>query len=120
MRGPPAGMLAVRVAHVLAMGVMLGGAVLVARRLDAARAYEAWFWAAAGVSVATGVGNLAETGGAGGVVLTAKLAVGLAGLAASAARTALVVRGAAPAWAYWATAAGLAIVVTLAEALAHG
>jgi hypothetical protein len=55
-----------------------------------------------------------------GVALSWKLGVAIVGLAASAMRTLLVVRGAARAWMYWATAAGIALVVALAEVLSHG
>lgn len=62
-------MLAVRVVHLLAMAVALGGAVLTwefcrrpaisdATALSAAAGYERAFWVAAGLLVATGVGNL--------------------------------------------------------------
>lgn len=82
---------AVRVAHVLAMGLMLGGAVVVAallamdgRRPPRAllRAYEWTFWGGLGVAVMTGVGNLGAfagalpgTGSRWGVLLTLKLAL---------------------------------------------
>src|SRR5688572_17506372 len=64
--------LVIRWAHVAAMAIALGGALLVAvivftRRdsagaLAAALAYERLFWAAAGVLVMTGVGNLGAFG----------------------------------------------------------
>lgn len=62
-------MLAIRVVHLLAMALALGGAVLTwefcrrpgvsdATALAAAAGYERTFWAAVGLLVATGVGNL--------------------------------------------------------------
>lgn len=141
--------LAVRTLHVLAGATLLGGAValaaVAARSTDAggvvsaARAYEWTFWAAVGVAVATGVGNLGalgdalpSTGTGWGNALALKLALVLALLVGSLARSFLVVRAAAPdaaarpagaaralAVAYAATAAVLATVVAAAVGLAH-
>ncbi|UPW00159.1 hypothetical protein M0R88_16800 [Halorussus gelatinilyticus] len=157
-------MLAVRALHVLAMALVLGGATLtwwLFRQVEAggdadsaaspatetavsvAAAYERGFWAALGVLVMTGVGNLgslapyvpgAETQW--GTVFAAKLALVVAVLALSVVRTLLVVRsrraggttstGASNVGArtlrlgYGATALSLAVLVALAEVLAHG
>lgn len=124
-------MLAVRWLHVLAMATMLGGALLLAlareRPLAQARAYEAAFWAAAGVAVLTGVGNVGEYGEGVPVAATrwgralgVKLALVGALLVGSALRTLVVSRGAAPRGAYASTAAALAVIALVAEVLAHG
>ncbi|WP_135825686.1 hypothetical protein [Halorussus ruber] len=149
-------MLAVRLLHVLAMALAVGGAVAVwwlARRsgvgesavepdaaVEIAGVYEAGFWAAAALLVMTGVGNLgslapavppAETDW--GTVFAVKLLLVLGLLASSLVRTLAVVRcrklnASTLASAttrtlrvgYGATAVSLALLVTLAEVLAHG
>ena len=138
--------LLVRSVHVLAGTVVVGGAALVwavglgAKRgeavLLAARRYEWAFWPAAGVIVATGVGNLGAFGEglAGpqtgwGRTLTLKLALVLLLLAGSGVRTIAVVRlgegvalarGGLVAGLYAATALLSATIVVVAEVLAHG
>jgi len=140
--------LVVRLVHVLAMAVALGGSALLwpalARgpprlategvRTAAAVSYERLFWAAAGVLVTTGVGNLGAFGGAlprgdWGAVFALKLLGVVVGLPASAVRTLLVARYreaegpllARPlAVAYAATTVWLGGLVVLAEVLAHG
>ncbi|WP_137287079.1 CopD family protein [Halorussus salinisoli] len=144
-------MLAVRLLHVLGMALVLGGATLTwwLFRQDAASdsaavrtavAYERGFWAAIGVLVMTGVGNLGslapyvptvETRW--GTVFAAKLLLVLTVLALSLVRTLVVHRyrraeateGSGQETdtlrvAYGATALSLATVVALAEVLAHG
>ena len=133
--------LAVRAAHLAAMGVMLGGSALCAWALlrrhpgaDAwARAYEWLFWGAAGVSVATGVGNLGALGDAmpapdtgWGGALRWKLVLLLAGLPVAALRT-LVARadldgraGRALAALHAATSAGVLAALVLGQEMAHG
>ncbi len=121
---------AVRLVHTLGMGVLLGGAVLVASLRDpapASRAYEWAFWVAMGVQVLTGVGNLGAVGDPGpattwGTLLTWKLALVLLLLVASALRLLARPRLKAPAlrWAYGGTALLLAIIGGLAVVLAHG
>jgi hypothetical protein len=140
--------LAIRWAHVGAMAVALGGAVLVAALafsrtgghagglLAAAAGYERLFWAAAGVLVMTGVGNLGGFGrgipapgsewGAAlivklwavaallGVSLPRTLAVVRLGRAEVQARTASALRGL-----YGTTVVILAAIVLVAEVLAH-
>lgn len=142
-------MLAVRWLHVLAAAVALGGATLTwwslrtavaddATALALSAGYERAFWAAMGVLVLTGVGNLGELApfvpGADtewGVAFTAKLLAVAAVLALSLLRTLVVQRcrradalrrGGVRALelGYGATAAALAAVVLLAEVLAHG
>jgi len=156
---PPlaASRLAIRSLHVLAMAVAVGGATLawillrrfadpsapsatptdapsvaVAHRVAAA--YEWLFWAALGVLVLTGVGNLGSLaptlpGGRWGLVLDVKLPLVLALLVGSAVRTLLLVRARAGVdppspltlrHAYAATALVLLLVVALGEVLAHG
>jgi hypothetical protein len=132
--------LAVRVAHLLAMGVLLGGGALCAWALlrrdpDAGttlRRYEWAFWAAVGVSVATGVGNLGAFGdglppsaSGWGAALRWKLGIALAGLPLSALRTVLAHRPTGRTRPillalHAATLAGLVATVTLAEVMAHG
>jgi hypothetical protein len=129
----------VRTAHLLAMGVMLGGAALCALALhrahpDAgalARRYEWLFWGALGVSVATGVGNLGALGGAPppsaspwGRALAWKLGLALAGLLLSAVR-AFVAYGPLPRprallALHALTLLGLLAAVALGEVMAHG
>lgn len=143
--------LAVRWLHVSAAMLIAGGAVLVAallygrqpqprRHADlmllVADRYERVFWAAFGVLVVTGVGNLGAFGGGlpqpdseWGRALTLKLIAVLVVAAASAARTLLVaglheagdVRALAVLRAsYTATSVLVLGVVGLAEVLAHG
>ena len=154
-------MLAVRLLHVLAMALALGGATLTwwllrggvgadSTALRIASTYERGFWGATGVLVMTGVGNLgslapyvpaAETRW--GTAFAVKLLLVLAVLALSLVRTLVVVRwrrvaDAAEAIggkksvtesgsnagtlrvAYGATALSLAVLVALAEVIAHG
>lgn len=136
--------LAIRWGHVLAMGLLFGGAVVAwgAFRTghrpprEAAVTYEWLFWAGAGVLVMTGVGNLASLGPTvpgpgtpwGRAFLLKLVAVGGL-LIGSPVRTIAVIRWtdeAAPAitrrlrLAYAATAGYLLVVVALAEVLAHG
>ena len=144
-------MLAVRWLHVVAMAVVLGGATLTwwqfrdegvggeAATLDAAAAYERGFWAATGILVMTGVGNLGslapsvpESGTPWGTAFAAKLLLVVALLGLSAVRTLLVARYrrvAPPApdrtvgalrVGYAATALLVAVLVVLAEVMAHG
>lgn len=144
--------LSVRLLHVLAMALLTGGAALLwlgFRRATAtaetalvvatAVGYEWVFWAAAGLLVATGVGNLGALapGVPGpdtdwGLTFAVKLVAVVAFLAASVVRTVMVDRldripvshndairrrlGRS----YAATAIALAGVVALAEVLAHG
>lgn len=139
--------LLVRWAHVAAMATALGGALLVAavvfsRRdqrgaLAVALAYERLFWAAAGILVMTGVGNLGAFGRAlpepateWGTALVVKLLAVGALLAVSLPRSLAVLRlerrsaeGAAIAdplrWIYGTTVGLLALIVFIAEVLAH-
>ena len=147
-------MLAVRLFHVLAMALALGGATLTwwafrgdtaerATALGIAAGYERGFWAAAGVLVMTGVGNLGSlapyvppTGTPWGTAFATKLLLVLAVLALSLVRTLVVARCRREAEAaeestsesspdtlrvaYGATALSLAVLVALAEVLAHG
>ena len=139
--------LIVRWSHVAAMATALGGALLIAaivfsRRepsgaLAAALAYERLFWAAAGVLVMTGVGNLGAFGRAlpeprteWGSALTVKLVAVALLVAISLPRTLAVLRleraaservavGGALRAVYAGTVALLAIIVFVAEVLAH-
>jgi uncharacterized membrane protein len=140
--------LVVRLVHVLAMAVALGGSALLwpalARgpsrlategvRVSAAMSYERLFWVAVGVLVTTGVGNIGAFGaelprGGWGAVFALKLLGVVTFLPASALRTLLVARYreagepllARPlAVAYGVTTVWLVGLVTLAEVLAHG
>jgi uncharacterized membrane protein len=144
--------LAVRLVHVLAVTLFVGGSALLwlgfhrataadetAVVLATAESYEWLFWAAAGLVVATGVGNLGALapGIPGpttdwGWTLAVKLPVVLLFLVGSVVRTVLVDRidrvpvshNAAIrqrlARSYGATALYLVGVVALAEVLAHG
>lgn len=144
---PHALTLVVRWAHVVAMAVALGGAVLVAAAvtlrgagaaaLPVALAYERVFWAAAGVLVMTGVGNLGAFGRAlpapgteWGAALTLKLAAIALLLALSLPRTLAVLRlerrdpEAATVreglrWLYGTTVILLGAIVLAAQVLAH-
>lgn len=142
--------LLVRSLHVLAVTVLLGGAVfawIVLHRFDRPRqasaarevatAYEWLFWGAVGVLVMTGVGNLGalaptlpDGATAWGRTLALKLALALAFVLGSVVRT-LAVAG----WSrhpsarsvpegirtsYAATTATLVVLLALAEVLAHG
>lgn len=144
----------VRWLHVVAAVSILGGAGLawwmvrdatrtddpsrVAAALSASQAYEWGFWAAVGVVVATGVGNLGalapavpgpDTGW--GTTLSVKLMLALALLVGSVVRT--VLAASPPAGqprdsrhlavlrsAYTVTAVWLLVIVGFAEVLAHG
>lgn len=135
----------VRWSHVAAMATALGGALLVTAvvwrkgargSLGVAVAYERMFWAAAGVLVMTGVGNLGAFGRAlpepaseWGSALTVKLLAVAALLVISLPRTLVVLRlerrtaeGAVadPLRAvYTGTVGLLAIIVFIAQVLAH-
>lgn len=141
----------IRWLHVAAMAVAFGGAALISllaisrpdlrsgELLRVAVVYERAFWAAAGVLVMTGVGNLAAFGAqlpspdtAWGVTLLAKLAVVVALMLISVPRTLAVaqlgaldeqrVTGAAPLLArlYVATLGSLVAILALAVWLSHG
>ncbi|WP_049985807.1 hypothetical protein [Halobellus rufus] len=137
--------LLVRLVHVLGMAAVLGGTVVGWQTLRAGsevplatvRRVEVVFWAAMGLLVATGVGNLGTLGPPGpstrwGTVLTIKLSIVIGVVALSAVRSLAVLRlrageSALPGVAfdrlrllYASTAWGLIAVVALAEALAHG
>lgn len=135
--------LAVRALHVLAMAGVVGGAAAAwhgcrsgSVGVAAAGRYERAFWAAMGVLVLTGVGNLGAIGAPGpatawGRTLLAKLLLVVAVVCGSAVRTLVVVRAGNAgadraavrrtlARAYGATTGVLVIVVILAEVLAHG
>lgn len=140
----------VRDAHVLAMAVLLGGAALLwllawrargddlAPLLRAAFGYEALAWAATGVLVLTGVGNLGalapgipDADTAWGARLLVKLGLVLLLLPLSLLRTLLVARVRAQpaptrdarrllAGAYAGTTLVVASIATLGVMLAHG
>lgn len=137
--------LLVRLVHVAGMAVLLGGAALVWGRarvasdddaagvLALASAYEWLFWAAVGLVVLTGVGNLGalapgvpgpDTGW--GLTFAVKLAAVVGLLVGSLVRTLAVLRwrdgapGRSVAAAYAATAGYLVVLLALAEVLAHG
>jgi putative copper export protein len=133
--------LLVRLAHVLGMAVLLGGAAFTwytlrtdAHALRFATGYEWAFWVAIGVMLATGVGNLGALGAPGpetdwGRVLTMKLALVFVLVLGSFPRTLAVLRlrrdgsetgTTALRRTYAATTALLLVVVALAEVLAHG
>jgi hypothetical protein len=135
--------LAIRTLHVLGMALVLGGAVGVwaaARRAVSdlrtlATTYEWLFWAAIGVVVLTGVGNLGALGAPGpstrwGTTFLLKLPLVIALVVGSAIRTLALVRadptvpdGALAAWgqrAYGLTTVVLLGLVVVAEVLAHG
>lgn len=146
---PHALSLIIRWAHLAAMAVALGGAVLVSalvftRRspagaavaVAAAAGYERLFWGAAGVLVMTGIGNLGAFGRGlpfpatgWGETFVVKLWGVVALLAISLPRSLIVLRVvSSPATvdalgilrrAYGATVALLAIIVAVAELLAH-
>jgi uncharacterized membrane protein len=138
--------LLVRLIHVLAVALLVGGAVMtwlavvraedrrsVRTALDVAAAYEWLFWGAAGLVVMTGVGNLGTLaprvpgpGTAWGGTFAVKLLVVIALLAFSAARTVLVRLVASRADAAWEatrplgpTYAVTAIVLVVVLALAE-
>jgi uncharacterized membrane protein len=133
--------LAVRWLHVLAATVAVGGSVLTWTLLRAeapsgavtvARSYEWLFWAAVGVLVTTGVGNLGAfaptlPGGRWRTTLDLKLGLFVLVLCGSAVRVCLLSRIERESGstrllrrAYGATAVGLVGLLTLAEVLAHG
>lgn len=139
--------LGIRTLHVLAVALLVGATAAVWHRLRyestgglaLAERYEWAFWAAVGLLVLTGVGNLGAIGVPGpstdwGRTLVAKLVLVLAVVCGSAVRTLVVVRtgertdgGDVPApvrrtlgRAYGATTGLLLAVVVLAEVLAHG
>lgn len=135
--------LAIRWLHVTAMAVAFGGALLVTwlawrlpadRILDIAIRYEQLFWAAAGVLVLSGVGNLGAFGlalpapsTAWGATLTLKLSLVtlliLFSLPRSLAVARLMATGAGATSRlrvlYAATVGLLAVIAGLAELLAH-
>jgi len=135
--------LAIRTLHVLGMALVLGGAVGVWAAVRGpvsdlralAMTYEWVFWAALGVLVLTGVGNLGALGAPGpetrwGAVFLVKLTLVIVLVAGSAVRTLALVRadqavpdGVLAAWsrrAYGLTTVTLLGIVVLAEVLAHG
>ncbi|WP_435364925.1 hypothetical protein [Haloarchaeobius sp. DYHT-AS-18] len=139
--------LLVRLLHLLAVTVLVGGAVVVwlqfrrglvgpDHRLPAAASYEWLFWGALGVVVMTGVGNLGALAPAvpttetrWGAVLALKLGVLLGFVLFSMARSLAVVRvrrfglsgsDATLTRAYGLTAGVLVLLLSLAEVLAHG
>jgi hypothetical protein len=132
--------LAIRTVHVLAMALLVGGAVgvWIAARLAVndlhalATGYEWAFWAGLGVLVLTGVGNLGALGAPGpatrwGRVLLVKLALVTLFVLGSAVRTLSVARtDRATPLAVWSeracglTTLSLLTLVVLAEVLAHG
>jgi uncharacterized membrane protein len=141
--------LAVRWAHVVGMAAALGGAGFVwfllrevrndtapsSTTLTAAAAYERLFWAAMGLLVMTGVGNLGSLapgipGGRWSATLTAKLLLVAVVVLGSLVRSLLVVEArrdgtetvAADSLrrSYAVTTLALGAVVVLAEVLAHG
>lgn len=139
--------LTIRTLHVLAMVVVVGGTAAVwygSRHrstidLTLARQYEWAFWAALGVLVLTGVGNLGALGVPGpatdwGQILLVKLLVVGAIVCGSAVRTLAVVRAGERvndmddpaalqqtlAHTYGITVSVLLAIVVLAEVLAHG
>lgn len=147
--------LAIRTVHVLSLAVLLGGSTVAwmalrespslaapdetgradAEALALARRFEWLFWAALGLVVLTGVGNLGAVGVPSpgtdqGTVLAGKLLVVLALVAGSAVRTFVVVRAGdrrrPTGWqrlagrAYGATGLVVLGLVVLGEVLAHG
>ena len=136
--------LGIRWLHVAAMSVAFGGAFLVAwlsyrtsphHLIETAARYEQAFWAAAGVLVMTGVGNLGafgenlfEPGTAWGTTFTAKLWLVAALIAISLPRSLIVALLAASERrpqlvdlrpVYTVTTAIFAVIVALAIVLAH-
>jgi len=135
--------LGIRWLHVAAMAVAFGGAFLVAwlsfrtsadHVIETAARYEQAFWAAAGVLVMTGVGNLGafgenlfEPGTAWGATFVAKLWVVAALIAISLPRSLIVALLASQARpqpfdlrpVYTATTGMFAVIVALAIVLAH-
>ena len=135
--------LAIRWLHVMAMAVAFGGALLLTwlawrmpadRILDIAIRYEQLFWAAAGVLVMSGVGNLGAFGLAlpapgteWGATLTLKLSLVALLILCSLPRSLAVARLTAAGTIatsrlrvlYGATAGLLAVIAGLAEVLAH-
>jgi uncharacterized membrane protein len=141
--------LVVRWLHLLGVAVMLGGSVLAWGALRSAgddaptdsvqrlaESYEWLFWAALGVVVLAGVGNLGALapgvpgpGTRWGWTLAVKLVVLLAFVVLSVARSLAVVRARSGGaslrpdrlrTAYAATTAALLLLLALAEVLAHG
>jgi hypothetical protein len=137
--------LVVRLAHVVGMAVLLGGAVVTWQTLRVEdrdprpmlRRYEWLFWGSIGVLIATGVGNLGALGPPDpatrwGSILTIKLLVVSGFVVLSAVRALAVCRvddgsGSIPApdrdrlrLLYGATGWALGATVALAEVLAHG
>jgi putative copper export protein len=136
--------LAIRTLHVLTMAVLVGGTLAVwysyrsgaLSDLTLARRYEWGFWAALGVVVVTGVGNLGALGAPGpatawGQTFLVKLLVVLAVVVGSAVRTLAVVRAddggrrrtaqlQSVGRLYGVTTVSLLALVVLAEVLAHG
>jgi putative copper export protein len=125
------------------MAVLVGGTLAVwygyrteaVTDLTLARRYEWTFWAALGVLVVTGVGNLGSVGAPGpatawGRTFLVKLVLVLAVVVGSAVRTLSVVhvtedpavttRNRLVGRLYGATTVALVLVVVLAEVLAHG
>lgn len=138
---------AIRWTHVVAMAVVLGGAALlwvlsIRAEPTAARAvtwaavrYEHAFWAAVGVLVMTGVGNLAafgmqlpSAGGEWGTAMLSKLILVLALATLSVPRTLAVARVAGAGdvadvgfgWLYGATTLAVLVILALAVWASHG
>jgi hypothetical protein len=135
--------LAIRWLHVAAMSVAFGGAFLVTwlsyrtrldRVIETAARYEQAFWAAAGVLVMTGIGNLGafgenlfEPGTAWGTTFIAKLWLVAALIAVSLPRSLIVALLASQAPpqpvdlrpVYTVTTGMFAVIVALAVVLAH-
>lgn len=133
--GAAATPLAMRWLHLLALAVLLGGAVQLALAtevpLAAARRYEYAFWAAFGVLVLTGVGNVGALAPAvpgpttaWGRLLTLKLAAVLLLVAFSLVRSGVVARretnrAVGRGW-YAATTGWVAVLGGAGVVLAHG
>lgn len=136
--------LAIRWVHVLAMAVLLGGAVVTWGTFrtteepppGAAETYEWLFWLAAGLVVMTGVGNLGSLAPfvpgpntSWGLTFALKLVAVVGLLVGSVVRTLAVLRGAGAerpsagrrlGESYAATSGYLFVLVALAVVLAHG
>lgn len=127
--------LAIRWAHLLALAVALGGAVVLTLVDDAppelARRYEAAFWLSMGVVVVTGIGNVGALAPAvpgpdasWGRTFTLKLVAVLSLVGFSTLRTGLVRRNepdGSPTRLWYAVTAGwLAVIVALAVVMVRG
>lgn len=117
---------AIHLVHVLAMAVVVGGA-LAGAMSHGSRRLEATLWAALGALVVTGVGNvgaygtgLPGTGTRWGALLLAKLLFVVAVLALSLRRSMLVWAGRPAVVGYGTTAALAVIIASIGVWLAHG